>query len=76
MNIDYQRCLILLIMLFFMMIIMMTDDVHDDGVHPLDINVKLFTKEVQGKAKFHSVHSSVTISINFVKHVPQILRYD
>ena len=57
-------------------IIMMIDDVHDDGFHPLDINVKLFTKEVQGKAKFHSVHSSVTISINFVKHVPQILRYD
>ena len=45
----------------------------DDGTDPFDIDVILFTEEVQSKSEFHSVHTCIPISVNFVKHVSQIL---
>ena len=47
----------------------------DDDDHPLDIDVILFTEEVQSKSEFHSVHTCIPISVNFVKHVSQILNH-
>ena len=45
----------------------------DDVTDPFHIDVILFTEEVQSKSEFHSVHTCIPISVNFVKHVPQIL---
>ena len=45
----------------------------DDVTDPFHIDVILFTEEVQSKSEFHSVHTCIPISVNFVKHVSQIL---
>ena len=47
----------------------------DNRTDPFDIDVILFTEEVQSKSEFHSVHTCIPISVNFVKHVSQILNH-